>query len=216
MDLDEAGVADSSAKNGGAGRRRAAFLDRDGVINRVVPDPVSGLPESPLSPDVIELVPGVARAIRRLRDRGWIVVCVTNQPAAAKGRISVADVLEIHGMVAALLAREGAAWDGSRICLHHPDGVVPELALECQCRKPRPGMLVDAASEYNIDMSSSWMIGDTDADVGVGRAAGVRTVLVANPDSSHKRSDGLTPDSVVRDLVHAVSVLESPRVATAE
>ena len=188
--------------------RRAAFIDRDGVINRLVPDPSSGLPESPLSVGTVELVPGAAKGIARLKRGGWIVVCVTNQPAAAKGKISVADVMEIHDRVASLLAGQGAAWDGYRMCLHHPKGIVPELTRDCSCRKPRPGMLIAAAAEFAIDVSTSWLIGDTDADVEAGRAAGVRTALVTNPETKHKRSENLTADLLVGDLDDAVSAIE--------
>lgn len=214
MALEEAAAAVGPVDGRATGQRRAAFIDRDGVVNRLVPDPMTGRSESPLSIDAVELVPGAARAIARLRRLGWIVVCVTNQPAAAKGRISVADVMDVHGRVAALLVDEGAAWDGSRVCLHHPEGVVPALMQECQCRKPKPGMLIEAAHEYDVDLSSSWMIGDTDADVEAGRAAGVRTVLVTNPESGHKRSGAMTADLVVRDLEHAASVLESRQKAS--
>jgi D-glycero-D-manno-heptose 1,7-bisphosphate phosphatase len=201
----------SEASLGGASPkpRRAAFIDRDGVVNQLVVDPISGFPESPLSAENVELMPEAAAAIARLKRRGWIVVCVTNQPAAAKGAITMAGLMEVHDKVASLLARQGVAWDGNRICLHHPQGIVSALTCECSCRKPEPGMLMDAAAEYDIDLSTSWMIGDTDADVEAGRAAGVRTVLVDNPDSKHKRRSAVEADVVVRNLDDAVLAIEA-------
>ena len=107
---------------------------------------------------------------------------------------------ELHAMqarVLELLAAEGASFDDFRICLHHPEGVVPELTGPCDCRKPAPGMLLDAARELDIDLERSWMIGDTDSDVLAGRAAGCRTVLIEQPHSAHKRTAQPHPDAVV-------------------
>jgi D-glycero-D-manno-heptose 1,7-bisphosphate phosphatase len=190
-------------------RRAAVFLDRDGVINRLVPDPETGFPESPLCPEQVRLVPDAASALKRLRAGGYALAGVTNQPAAAKGRVSIEQLEAVQGTVIALLEREGAPLDVWRICLHHPDGVVPELSGPCDCRKPKPGMLIDAGRELGADMARSWMVGDTDADIQSGRAAGCRTVLVEHPDSSHKRSDGSEPDATVQDLAQAAALLLS-------
>lgn len=188
--------------------RRAVFVDRDGVINQVVPDSTSGLHESPLTKDAVQLLPGAVTALQRLRQAGWLIVCVTNQPAAAKGRVTEAQVMAIHERVAALLGAEGAWWDATRVCLHHPDGVVAGLSGGCACRKPKPGMLLDAAAEFGIDLAASWMIGDTDADIEAGRSAGVRTVLVRTPETQHKRSGGLAGDITVDDLEAAAAAID--------
>ena len=188
-------------------RQSAVFIDRDGVLNRTVADPGSGLGESPLSVADVELVDGAGRAIGRLREAGWLVICVTNQPAAAKGSVDVNDLWEIHERVRALLADTGGAFDGERICLHHPEGVVPELSGVCDCRKPAPGMLLDAAEEYGIDLAHSWMIGDTDSDMQTGESAGVRTVLVTTKETEHKRSGRTCADVVVPNVVDAVTAI---------
>ena len=148
--------------------RRAVFVDRDGVLNNVVADPQTGLGESPLSIADVSIIVGAGSGLARLREAEWFVVCVTNQPAAAKGSITVTTLLEIHKRILSLLEKEGGTIDGERICLHHPEGTIPELSGACVCRKPAPGMLIDSAAEYGIDLKRSWMIGDTDADIEAG------------------------------------------------
>jgi D-glycero-D-manno-heptose 1,7-bisphosphate phosphatase len=187
--------------------RTAVFLDRDGVINELFPDPVTGRSESPLHPQQVRLIPGAAPAIVRLRHAGWLLVGVSNQPAAAKGTVSLEEIYAVHERVVALLAAEGAALDAFRFCLHHPDGVVPALAGECSCRKPAPGLLLQAASDLSIDLRASWMIGDTDSDVLAGQSAGCQTVLVQHRESAHKTSGQVTPDIVVPDLHAAANAL---------
>src|SRR5664280_2188977 len=108
-------------------RQRAVFVDRDGVLNHAVADPNSGLGESPLSVTDVKLVTGAGRAIRQLREAGWLVICVTNQPAAAKGYVDLSKLREIHERVRALLAETGGDFDWERICLHHPEGVDPDF-----------------------------------------------------------------------------------------
>jgi len=162
--------------------RRTVFLDRDGVLNELVPDPRSGNCESPEDPRDVALLPGAADAVRRLRAEGYLVMVVSNQPGAAKGQTSREAVDAVHGAVVAALAADGATVDAWRYCFHHPDA-----GDACGCRKPEPGLLLDAARELDIDLGASWMIGDSDTDVEAGRRAGVRTVLVLNPRSAHRR-----------------------------
>lgn len=187
--------------------RPAAFLDRDGILNALVPDPVSGHPESPLRPADVRLMPGAAAAARHLRESGFALVGVSNQPAAAKGTLSVEELLAVQERVLELLAAEGVDFDGFRLCLHHPDGAVPELSGDCACRKPAPGMLLDAAAALDLDLAASWMVGDTDADVAAGVAAGCRTALVENPDSAHKRLGTGDPDLRAVDFSQAARLI---------
>ncbi|HXA53457.1 MAG TPA: HAD-IIIA family hydrolase [Solirubrobacteraceae bacterium] len=189
------------------GLRPAVFLDRDGVLDELVADPASGFGESPLRVDDVGLVPGAAAALRTLAGRGFALICISNQPAAAKGRVSVEQLLAVHERVVALLAHEGARLDGSRLCLHHPDGIVPELSGPCACRKPAPGMLLDAAHALGVDPRASWMVGDTDADVGAARAAGCRTLLIEHAGSIHKRSSDMRPDLTAPDLSRGAALL---------
>ncbi len=191
--------------------RAAAFLDRDGTLNEFAPDPDSGLPESPLRVGDVRLIEGSAAAARALADAGFALVCVSNQPAAAKGKISVDQLLAVHERVVELLREEGVQLDAYRLCLHHPEGVVPELSGACECRKPAPGMLMDAAAELSLDLASSWMLGDTDSDVLAGHAAGCRAVLIEHPGSTHKRAGIANPDLVASDLPDGVAQLLAER-----
>jgi D-glycero-D-manno-heptose 1,7-bisphosphate phosphatase len=189
---------------------RAVFVDRDGVIDTLVPDPVTSEPESPLRMEDVELAPGAAAALNRLRAAGWLLVGVSNQPAAAKGLVSVQQLHRVQARVLELLAAEGATFDAFELCLHHPAGVVDALSGPCDCRKPAPGMLLTAARNLGIDLKRSWMIGDTDSDVLAGGAAGCRTVLVENPHSAHKRAQNVRPDAVAADLEGAAALVLRP------
>jgi D-glycero-D-manno-heptose 1,7-bisphosphate phosphatase len=188
-------------------RARAAFVDRDGTINQLVPDPHTGRPESPLRTEDVALIPGAAAALTRLAAGGWLLVGVSNQPAAAKGTVSLEQLARVQARVLELLAAEGASFDDFRICRHHPDGVVPELARPCDCRKPAPGMLLEAAQKLDIDLERSWMIGDTDGDVLAGAAAGCRTLQLGQEASAHKRTGSARPDAVSPDLEAAAALL---------
>lgn len=185
----------------------AAFLDRDGVLNELVPDRATGMPESPLDPEEVVLLPGVGTALRRLRDAGYVIVGVSNQPAAAKGVVELEMLESVQARVIELLDRDRAAPDSFRVCFHHPDGLVADLTRTCECRKPAPGMLREAAEELGIDLSRSWMLGDTDSDVSAGAAAGCQTVLIENPDSTHKRAGNVRPDATAPDLPAAVEII---------
>lgn len=180
--------------------RRAVFLDRDGVLNELVPDSVSGHTESPLAVEQVRLIAGAASAAHALAAAGFDLVCVSNQPAAAKGKIPVDRLLAVHRRVVELLESESVTLRASRLCTHHPDGTVPGLTGKCACRKPAPGMLLEAADTLEIDLARSWMVGDTDADMVAGAAAGCRTVLIEHTGSAHKRLSGFVPDLMAPDL----------------
>jgi D-glycero-D-manno-heptose 1,7-bisphosphate phosphatase len=187
------------------GGRPVVFLDRDGVLNAAIPDPVSGKPESPLRVEDVRLLPGAAAGARALALAGYALACVSNQPAAAKGKVTVEQLVAIHERVLELLEAEGVSLEASRLCPHHPDGVVPELSGVCECRKPAPGMLLDAALALKSDLSASWMCGDTDTDVEAGRAAGCRTALISYPGSAHKRTSDVSAELCADDLAGAAA-----------
>lgn len=192
--------------------RAAVFVDRDGVINDPVLDAHDGRPESPLRAADVVLCAGAAEGLRNLHAAGFVLVGVSNQPAAAKGKATLADLATVHERVVALLAAHGVTLDDWRYCHHHPDATDPELRGPCDCRKPAPGMLLDAASALDIAVERSWMVGDSDADVLAGTAAGCRTVLVTHEQSSHRRGGDVTPDLIAGDLREAASMIlrESP------
>ena len=159
------------------GTRRAVFLDRDGVINRMWLHPEFGTVDSPASPEQFELLPGAGEAIAELKRLGLLVIVVSNQPGIAKGKFTPALLAAIeHKMVAAIEAA-GGHLDAVYNCLHHPDAVLDEYRLTCDCRKPRPGLLVRAAREWDIDLSRSYLIGDGVTDI----AAGCAITATASP-----------------------------------
>ena len=157
-------------------KQKAVFLDRDGTINKYV-----GFLRNI---NAFELLDGVSEAIRMINGSGYLAIVITNQPVIARGEVSVAELNRIHNKMETLLGRDGAYIDGLYFCPHHPhkgyEGERPEYKIECSCRKPKPGMLLKAADDYNIDLSESWMIGDDDNDVLAGQAAGCRTVRIEN------------------------------------
>ena len=155
-------------------KQKAIFLDRDGTINKYV--------EFLQRIEEFELMDNVAAAVKRINDLGYLAIVVTNQPVIARGEVSFEQLQEIHNKMETLLGREGAYLDSIYYCPHHPDkgyeGEVDELKCVCNCRKPKPGMLLSAAEKFNIDLSSSWMVGDCESDIRAGKAAGCRTALI--------------------------------------
>ena len=149
-------------------KQKAIFLDRDGTINKYV-----GFLRNI---DDFELFDGVSEAIKKINQSGYLAIVVTNQPVIARGEVSWKELHEIHKKMETLLGKDGAYIDGIYICPHHPDkgfeGERPEYKFDCDCRKPKPGLLLQAAKDYNIDMSQSYMIGDNDTDIEAGRNAG--------------------------------------------
>jgi len=183
------------------------FIDRDGVINRGVMDDEVDQFESPYTPDDVALEDRAVEGLRMLGALRVPLIVASNQPAAAKGRVSLADLWAVHQRVVELLGDEGVVLADWRYCFHHPQGKVPQLSGPCPCRKPLPGLLRAAAQRHCIDLRRSWMIGDTDRDVGAGRAAGTRTVLVENPRSAHKRGGEAGESFLAPDLAAAASIV---------
>jgi D-glycero-D-manno-heptose 1,7-bisphosphate phosphatase len=192
-----------------AGADLAVFLDRDGVINEPVADPASGRSESPYRPEDVALTAGAVEALRLLRTLGVPLVVVSNQPSAAKGSTTIAELMRVHEAVMALLADAGVGVDDVRYCFHHPEGVHPDLGRPCDCRKPLPGLIRQAAAALGLDdaaLGRSWLIGDSDVDMEAGRAAGCRTVLVEEPRSAHRRA-GARADHRAPDVLEAARIV---------
>ena len=157
-------------------KQKAIFLDRDGTINKYV-----GFLRNV---DEFELIDGVSDAIKKINASGYLAVVITNQPVIARGEVSFEELEVIHNKMETLLGKEGAYLDAIYFCPHHPhkgyEGERPELKFECDCRKPKPGMLLKAAQDFNIDLAQSWMIGDGENDIKAGRNAGCQTALIGN------------------------------------
>lgn len=165
-------------------RQKAIFLDRDGTINKYVG----------FLRDIndFELLPGVGEAIKKINASGYLAIVVTNQPVIARGEVTFNQLKEIHNKMETLLGREGAYLDGIYFCPHHPDkgfdGEVPELKIDCDCRKPKPGMLIKAAEDFNIDLSKSWMVGDGKNDIKAGQDARCHTALIGTEDYGEEKT----------------------------
>jgi len=159
----------------------ALFIDRDGTLNEMVYDETHGLLDSPRRPEQVRMIPGAGRFLREARRMGFLIIVVTNQPGIAKGTLTVQELECVNARLMALLKKDEGRWDDLFYCPHHPEGdniARQEFAVLCECRKPRPGMLLQAARKWVIDMARSWMIGDGLNDIECGQSAGVRTALV--------------------------------------
>ncbi len=167
-------------------KQKAIFLDRDGTINKYV-----GFLRNI---EDFELIDGAAEAIKRINDSGCLAIVVTNQPVIARGEVSYCELQEIHNKMETLLGQKGAYLDGIYFCPHHPHkgyaGEIPELKIDCACRKPKPGMLLQAAEDFNIDLSRSWMIGDSENDIMAGIAAGCRTGRIGEGFCGQEKTAG--------------------------
>ncbi len=158
-------------------KQKAVFIDRDGTINKA-----NGFITKP---EDFELIPGVAEAIKKINKSGYLAIVVTNQPVIARGDCTFEELALIHAKMETELGKEGAFIDGLYFCPHHTDkgfpGERPEYKCNCECRKPKPGLILQAAAEFNVDISQSYMVGDGKNDVEAGKAAGCReSILVSN------------------------------------
>ena len=188
--------------------QRAVFLDRDGtLINEVSTQGLHRI-------DQLDLLPGVSEAVHELNHAGLRAVMITNQPVVAKGFCNEADIQQIHNKLETLLGREHAFLDRIYYCPHYPQKGFPrerpELKIDCECRKPKPGMVLQAQRELNIDLANSWFIGDTTTDIQTARNAGVKAILVRTGHAGADGKNDATPDFVfdslrdaVRFIVHA-------------
>jgi D-glycero-D-manno-heptose 1,7-bisphosphate phosphatase len=181
-------------------KHRAVFLDRDGTIIREV--------NYLTSADQIELLPGAADALHLLREAGLLCVVVTNQSAVARGMLTMAQLDRIHAELRRRLRQQQADVDAIYVCPHLPEGTVPEYAIECDCRKPAPGLLLRAAQDLDIDLHASILIGDSLRDVEAGKRAGCKTILLMS------RSDVDPADLAKQPPDHvASSILAAARLA---
>ena len=201
----EAAAAD--VKNGVLGarslkqRQKAIFLDRDGTINEYV-----GFLRNI---EDFKLLPTVPEAIAKINDSSYLAIAATNQPVVARGEVTFHKLDEIHRKMETELGRSGAYLDDIFFCPHHPDkgyeGEVAALKLDCDCRKPKIGMLKQAAVKYNIDLSNSWYIGDTTVDIQTGKNAGMKTILVQTGEAGRDGKYAAAPDYIAKNLLAAVS-----------
>lgn len=161
-------------------QQRAIFLDRDGVLNREI--------DGVLSPDMLELMPDAGESVKRINRSEFLAICVTNQPAVAKGFMTFDDLKLVHWRLDADLAKSGGYLDDLLFCPHHPERGFPNevvsLKIDCGCRKPKPGMLLAAAERHNIDLRQSYLIGDNMRDLWAATAVGMPSLLVGGKKNS--------------------------------
>jgi histidinol-phosphate phosphatase family protein len=184
--------------------QQCVFVDRDGTLNEH-----RGYVRTP---GELELIAGAAEAVRRLNELEYRTVVVTNQPILARGDCDEAGLRAIHNRLETQLGLKGAFVDDIYVCPHHPDGGFPnevaELKIRCNCRKPEPGLILEAAEDLNADLSRSWMIGDTTSDLLAGRRAGVRTIQVRTGEGGRDGKYAVTPDFVMDDIQGAVAFID--------
>jgi D-glycero-D-manno-heptose 1,7-bisphosphate phosphatase len=176
-------------------KRPAIFLDRDGVI----------IEEKHFLIDSsqIEFVPGAIEALKTID--GYLKIVISNQSGVARGFFTEEDVIKFQSVLAGILTENGIRIDSWRFCPHGPDD-------NCQCRKPSPGMILDEAGKFSVDLSKSWMIGDKRSDIAAGKAAGLKTILVMTGyGGSEPDSEPVEPDFEVDDLKQAVEIIQSAR-----
>ncbi len=178
----------------------AVFFDRDGTL---IQDP--GYLNHP---DQVRLLDGAAEALKDLQQMGYRTVVVSNQSGVARGIVTVEMLERIHDRLRELLAAQEASLDGIYYCPYHPDGVIPEYRKDSDWRKPQPGMLLAAAREMDIDLASSWMIGDDHRDVEAGRNAGCKTILIRSIRSEPGPSSAGRPDYVAVNMKEAVNIIK--------
>jgi D-glycero-D-manno-heptose 1,7-bisphosphate phosphatase len=182
-------------------KRPAVFMDRDGTISEEV-----GYVNHPSR---YRVFPFSAEAVRLLHERGWLAILVTNQAGVARGYFTEDLINEVHGVLQEELDRAGARLDAIYYCAHHPSVGRPPFRLDCDCRKPRPGLIRRAAEEFDIDLAKSWMIGDRYSDIELAHNAGVRSAFVLTgygrgeweyqrPDWKHE------PELIAENLLEAV------------
>lgn len=191
--------------------KRAVLLDRDGVICDLVYNKEEGQIGSPFSAKQLRVFPYAASSIKSIQKLGFNVFVISNQPGVAKKQFTYAEHNRMNEKIRKTLTKEGVKLDGEYFCLHHPYGLIPKYSISCDCRKPKPGLILRAAKENNLDLGNSYFIGDTLSDVKAGVAAHCKTVLIANPTDYLFRmmeEEKVHPDHMISSLKDAPALLQ--------
>jgi len=191
--------------------RRAIFLDRDGVINALVYNREHGFVDSPSNPEQFQLLPGVGEAIKLINEMEFLVLVVSNQPGVAKGKLTLQLLDAITQKMKDELAVHDAYLDRIYYCLHHPDATLPEYKINCNCRKPKPGLLIKGCEEFNISPETSYLIGDGLTDIQAGKSIGCKTILLGKPKCDLCRlidEIRVKPDFIAPNLLEAVRLIQ--------
>lgn len=193
-------------------KSKAVFLDRDGVINKVVYHQDIGLLDSPFTLEQFELLPKAAKAVKLINRMGLKAVLVSNQPGIAKGHFDLDTLKKMEQRIQKSLAKEDAQLDKTYYCFHHPKEGKGRYKRACNCRKPKPGLLFKASKDMNVNLKKSYMVGDSITDVQAGRKAGCKTILIGNHKcdlcrllTKHK----VKPDHIASDLYNAIKLIKT-------
>jgi D-glycero-D-manno-heptose 1,7-bisphosphate phosphatase len=191
---------------------KAVFLDRDGVLNDLVYNEDEGHLGSPYSARQLRVFPYAGEAVRRVRgELGFKAIVISNQPGVAKRQFSMAELERMNGKIRKELAKSGAFLDAEYYCLHHPNALVKKYRTVCDCRKPKPGLMLRAAREIGLELGASYFVGDGLVDVKAGRGAGCKTILVGHVTTFLTRmmeEQGATPDYMVSSLREVPDLLK--------
>jgi D-glycero-D-manno-heptose 1,7-bisphosphate phosphatase len=179
---------------------RAVFIDKDGTLIEDVPYNVN--------PELIRLQDNAGESLRTLKDRGYLLIVISNQSGVARGYFMAEDLKVVVEKIQDELAKENVQLDGLYFCPHHPEGTVKDYAVQCECRKPKPGMIMEAAKSFRIHLPTSWMIGDILHDVEAGNKAGCRTILIDNGNETEWNMTAVRkPSRIVKNLSEATAVI---------
>lgn len=191
-------------------KAKAVFLDRDGVVNELVYFQEQGIIDSPFTADQFHLCPGVPRAIKEFQIAGYKVIVASNQPGIAKGHMTLSNFKKITETMKVQLGKEGVILDGEYYCLHHPEARVAKYRVNCTCRKPKPGLLLEAAKDMDIDIAQSWFIGDNLTDIKAGKNAGCHTLLLGKMRCELcdlMYNEGIKPDVIKLSILEAADFI---------
>lgn len=193
-------------------KSKAVFLDRDGVLNDLEYNPEEGRIGSPLSAKQLRIFPYAGESVRKIRELGFKAILVSNQPGVAKRQFTHSELERMKEKVKEELARHKCSFDAEYYCLHHPDALVRKYRVDCDCRKPKPGLLFRAVKEHNLDLGNSFFVGDALVDVKAGRTAGCRTILLGHSTtflSMMIEKEDARPDFMLPSLKQVPDLLRS-------
>src|SRR5487761_826669 len=187
-----------------AGMNRVLMVDRDGVLSDLVYNQEEGHIGSPIRAVQLRVFPYTAPTLKRVKDElGFKVIVISNQPGVAKRQFTYAELERMNEKIRKELGRVNCAFDGEYYCLHHPDALIAKYKVNCDCRKPKPGLILKAAKEHDIDLKKSFFVGDALIDVKAGKAAGCKTILVGHYTtflSDMMQKENAVPDFMVGSL----------------
>lgn len=193
---------------------RAIFLDRDGVINDIIYHQDIGIIDTPFTTEQFNLLPNVGRVLNILHQMNFKVILVSNQPGIAKFHYTLETFEEIRNKMKNELSKYGAFLDAEYYCLHHPNAKNLAYKIVCECRKPKPGMLLNAADELKIDLKESWIVGDSITDIKAGKSAECRTILISNMKCDLCKlmdKEKIKPDFIVTSIIEVPNIINGEK-----